>query len=109
MTEVDGAVADDLLGSDGDYFRAIDANDDGIAGMSRARSILRNHDAGRGEDPPNLRTAALEVLACIAFKQPISQAEIDRLFDAKCGIVVKIRDLKLVEKFAGADGCLRDN
>jgi hypothetical protein len=48
------------------------------------------------------------VLACIAFKQPISQAEIDRLFDAdKRGLVVKMRDLKLVEEFAGSDGRLR--
>jgi chromosome segregation and condensation protein ScpB len=54
-----------------------------------------------------LTTASLEVLACIAFKQPISQAEIDRLFDAdKRGLVVKLRDLKLVEEFAGADGRL---
>ena len=29
-----------------------------------------------------MTTATLEVLACIAFKQPISQAEIDLLFDA---------------------------
>jgi chromosome segregation and condensation protein ScpB len=29
-----------------------------------------------------LTSATLEVLACIAFKQPISQAEIDRFFDA---------------------------
>ena len=55
-----------------------------------------------------LTPSALEVLACIAFKQPISQAEIDRLFDAdKRGLVVKMRDLKLVEEFAGADGRLR--
>jgi hypothetical protein len=38
----------------------------------------------------HLTPAALEVLACIAFKQPISQAEIDRLLDAdKSGLVVK--------------------
>jgi len=38
----------------------------------------------------------------------VSQAEIDRLFDAdKRGLVVKLRDLKLVEEFAGADGRLR--
>jgi len=50
----------------------------------------------------------LEVLACVAFKQPISQAEIDQLFDTdKRGLVVKLRDLKLVEEFAGADGRLR--
>jgi segregation and condensation protein B len=55
-----------------------------------------------------MTTGALEVLACIAFKQPISQAEIDLLFDAdKRGLVVKLRDLKLVEDFAGADGRLR--
>jgi chromosome segregation and condensation protein ScpB len=55
-----------------------------------------------------MTTATLEVLACIAFRQPISQAEIDRLFDAdKRGLVVKLRDLKLVEEFAGTDGRLR--
>jgi chromosome segregation and condensation protein ScpB len=54
------------------------------------------------------QTATLEVLACIAFKQPISQAEIDQLFDAdKRGLVVKLRDLRLVEEFAGVDGRLR--
>jgi chromosome segregation and condensation protein ScpB len=41
---------------------------------------------------------ALEVLACITFKQQISQVEIDQLFDAdKRGRVVKMRNLKLVE------------
>jgi chromosome segregation and condensation protein ScpB len=41
-------------------------------------------------------------LACIAFRQPISQAEIDRLFDAdKRGLVVKLQDLKLVEELPG--------
>ncbi|HEY5705736.1 MAG TPA: SMC-Scp complex subunit ScpB [Terrimicrobiaceae bacterium] len=55
-----------------------------------------------------MTTASLEVLACIAFRQPVSQAEIDRLFHAdKRGLVVKLRDLKLVEEFAGADGRLR--
>ena len=53
----------------------------------------------------DLTTATLEVLACVAFKQPMSQAEIDRLFDAdKRGLVVKLGDLKLLEEFAGADG-----
>ena len=55
-----------------------------------------------------LTTATLEVLACIAFKQPISQTEIDHLFDAdKRGLVVTLRDLRLAEEFAGADGRLR--
>lgn len=53
---------------------------------------------------------ALEVLLYIAFKQPISQAEIDRLFDAdKRGLVVKLRDLKLLEEFAGADGIFNNS
>lgn len=57
---------------------------------------------------PDLTTAALEVLACIAFKQPISQAEIDQLFAAdKRGLVLKLRDLGLVADFAGDDGRLR--
>lgn len=57
---------------------------------------------------PDLTTATLEVLACIAFKQPISQSELDHLFAAdKRGLVVKLRDLRLVEEFAGADGRLR--
>jgi chromosome segregation and condensation protein ScpB len=56
----------------------------------------------------DLTTATLEVLVCIAFKQPISQAEIDCIFNAdKRGFVVMLRDLKLVEEFAGADGRLR--
>jgi segregation and condensation protein B len=55
-----------------------------------------------------LTSATLEVLAYIAFKQPISQAEIDRLFDAdKRGLVVTLSDLRLVEEFAGSDGRLR--
>jgi chromosome segregation and condensation protein ScpB len=42
------------------------------------------------------------------FKQPISQAEIDHLFDAdKRGLVVTLRDLKLVEELARTDGRMR--
>jgi chromosome segregation and condensation protein ScpB len=48
------------------------------------------------------------VLACIAFREPISQAEIDHLLDAdKRGLVVNLRDFKLLEGFAGPDGRLR--
>ena len=40
-----------------------------------------------------LTSATLEVLACIAFKQPICQAVIDRLFDAdKRGLVRRASD-----------------
>jgi chromosome segregation and condensation protein ScpB len=45
-------------------------------------------EQGTASENLDLTTATLEVLACIAFKQPISQAEIDRLFDVdKRGLV----------------------
>jgi segregation and condensation protein B len=70
-----------------------------------AAYLSRQNGANGSSD---LTNATLEVLACIAFKQPISQSEIDRLFDLdKRGHVVKLRDLKLVEEFAGPDGRLR--
>lgn len=57
---------------------------------------------------PDLTPAMLEVLAFIAFKQPVSQGEIDQLFGAdKRGLVVKLRDQKFVADFAGEDGRLR--
>ena len=61
--------------------------------------------AGVGELTP----AALEVLACIAFKQPISQREIDQIFGEvdKRHLVSVLRQMELVEEFAGADGRLR--
>ena len=55
----------------------------------------------------DLTTATLEVLACIAFKQPVTQAEIDKIFDSdKRTLVLKLRDLGLVEEFAGIGGRL---
>ncbi len=73
---------------------------------SRLADYLRSQTGASGN--PDLTTAALEVLACIAFKQPVSQAEIDQLFAAdKRGLVVKLRDLRLVTDFAGDDGRLR--
>lgn len=61
--------------------------------------------AGVGELTP----AALEVLACIAFKQPISQAEIDQIFGHvdKRHLVSVLRQMELVDESAGADGRLR--
>jgi hypothetical protein len=57
-------------------------------------------EQGATSESLDLTTATLEVLACIALNRPISQAEIDRLFDVdKRGLVVKPRDLKLVEEF----------
>ena len=60
---------------------------------------------GAGE----LTQAALEVLSCIAFKQPISQGEIDQIFGDtdKRYLVSVLRHLELVEEFAGPDGRLR--
>jgi chromosome segregation and condensation protein ScpB len=51
----------------------------------------------------------LEVLACIAFKQPISQGEIDQIFGNadKRHLVSVLRQMEMVEEFAGADGRLR--
>ena len=61
--------------------------------------------SGAGE----LTQAALEVLSCIAFKQPISQGEIDQIFGDtdKRHLVSVLRQLELVEEFAGPDGRLR--
>ena len=73
---------------------------------SHLADYLRDQTGASGN--PDLTTAALEVLACIAFKQPVSQAEIDQLFAAdKRGLVVKLRDLRLVTDFAGDDGRMR--
>ena len=48
-----------------------------------------------------------EALACIAFKQPISQAETETPFTAdKPRLLVKLRDLSLWKSFAGSDGRL---
>lgn len=56
---------------------------------------------------PDLTAGALEVLACIAFKQPVSQGEIDKVFDSdKRGFVARLRELKLVEEFAAPGGRL---
>lgn len=64
---------------------------------------LRPLDAGTGE----LSQAAMEVLGCIALKQPIAQVEIDRYFDAdKRGVVGRLREAGLVEEFAGEGGRL---
>lgn len=61
--------------------------------------------SGAGE----LTQAALKVLACIAFKQPISQGEIDQIFGDrdKRHLVSVLRQIELVEEFAGPDGRLR--
>jgi chromosome segregation and condensation protein ScpB len=47
---------------------------------NKALAAYLNEQSGTNRNS-GLTTGALEVLACIAFKQPISQAEIDRLFD----------------------------
>ena len=50
----------------------------------------------------------LEVLACIAGKEPISQGEIDKIFGVdKRQHVSRLRDLHLVAHTAGEDGRLR--
>jgi chromosome segregation and condensation protein ScpB len=56
-----------------------------------------------------LTPAALEVLACIAFKQPISQWEIEQIFGDvdKRHLVSVLRQMGMVEEFAGTGGRLR--
>ena len=55
----------------------------------------------------DLSVPALEVLACIAFKQPLGQAEIDRYFGAdKRGVVGRLREMGLVEEFTAEGGRL---
>lgn len=72
----------------------------------RVAEYLRHQTGASGN--PEMTTAMLEVLACIAFKQPISQAEIDRVFAVdKRSLVVKLRDAGIVADFAGDDGRLR--
>jgi len=64
---------------------------------------LRPEGAGSGE----LSLPAMEVLGCIALKQPIAQVEIDRYFNAdKRGVVARLREAGLIEEFAGAGGRL---
>lgn len=58
-------------------------------------------------DSGELSQAAMEVLGCIALKQPITQIEIDRIFNAdKRGVVGRLRESGLVEEFAGEGGKL---
>ena len=56
-----------------------------------------------------LSQAALEVVSCIAFKQPISQREIDLLFGDvdKRHVVNVLRESGMVEEFAGPGGRLQ--
>jgi chromosome segregation and condensation protein ScpB len=55
----------------------------------------------------DLSIPALEVLACIAFKQPLGQMEIDRYFGAdKRGVVGRLREMGLVEEFTAEGGRL---
>lgn len=57
---------------------------------------------------PVFTQSILEVLSCIAFKQPISQGEIDYYFDTeKRSQVQRLSELKMVECIAGQDGLNR--
>lgn len=71
---------------------------------------LRTYIASqRPLDAPSgdLSLAAMEVLGCIALKQPLTQVEIDRIFNAdKRGVVGRLREAGLVEEFAGEGGRL---
>ena len=66
--------------------------------------FIGTHAPRMGELTP----AALEVLACVAFKQPVSQSEIDRLFGNvdKRHLVFVLREAEMVEEFVGDNGRL---
>ncbi|MDB6135077.1 MAG: scpB [Verrucomicrobiales bacterium] len=57
----------------------------------------------------DITPSMMEILACIAFKQPVSHAEIERVFGGvdKRALVVRLREMGLVEDFAGPDGRLQ--
>ena len=74
---------------------------------ARLREFISAHSTREGAG--ELSQAALEVVSCIAFKQPISQAEIDLLFGDvdKRHVVNVLRESGLVEEFAGEGGRLQ--
>ena len=74
---------------------------------ARLREFISEHSTREGAG--QLSQAALEVVACIAFKQPISQAEIDLLFGDvdKRHVVNVLRESGLVEEFVGEGGRLQ--
>ena len=65
--------------------------------------------AERSERMGTLSNPALEVLACVAFKQPVSQGEIDHLFGDvdKRHLVFVLLEAKMIESFASEDGRIR--
>lgn len=75
------------------------------AGLSEYLAREAPNQGGAGDLTP----AMMEVLACIAFKQPISQAEIDRIFGDtdKRAMVARLREMGLVEEFSRPGGRLQ--
>ena len=70
---------------------------------TRMAEYLRRVTGASGN--PDFTTTTMEILGCIAMKQPISQAEINRYFDAdKRSHVVKLLEQGLVESIAGSGG-----
>lgn len=65
--------------------------------------------AERSERPMAFSSLALEVLACVALKQPISQAEIDHLFGGadKRHLVFVLREAEMIEEFLDDRGRFR--
>lgn len=53
---------------------------------------------------PPLSTAALEVLAVIAYKQPVTRAEIEAMRGASAGTVITLQERELVKVVGKSDG-----
>jgi hypothetical protein len=96
------------LGEDSLLERVTAAAEEIVAWAAAEGLVRETFPVERGGEGSSMRKRhAAEALACIAFKQPISQAETEPPFVAdNSRLLVKLRDLKLVEEFAGSDGRL---
>ena len=78
-----------------------------FAALAEQRKTERaNGPDGQGEEDGPLSTTGLEVLACIAFKQPLSLPEINGYFTSdKRSVVLRLQHLGLVDcRTAGETG-----
>jgi Predicted transcriptional regulator containing the HTH domain len=72
-----------------------------------AQKISEDEDAG-ASTPDGLTTTQLEILACVAFKQPIMAVEVERVFGGdKRAVLAKLKSLGFIDTIGGDDGRLR--
>ena len=57
---------------------------------------------------PDLSTGAMEVLACVALKQPVSFAEVEKFFGTdKRAFLTRLKEMELISSVTGPDGRIR--